>query len=235
MPAGVRSMKLYHCPASRSARALWALKEAVGDDFDLVRVNLYRGEQYHPDYVAKNPNHNVPLLEIDFADGTSLKMKESAAMVSWIADAFPEKGLAPAPGLTRARADYCQMLQFGASPMDMMLWQIRVHEHLLADTVRDERTIGRYRRKFRAEVEPQLLERFENQAFICGDDFTAADIVIGHNVGWAAAYGLCTDKAFRKYQLRLAKRPAFLAAFADAAEFPIVPPFQPSEASPFNG
>jgi len=116
-----------------------------------------------------------------------------------------------------------------------MLWQIRVHEHLLADGVRDRKTIDRYRGKFANEVEPQIAARLEKHDFICGDAFTAADIIIGYNVGWAKAYGLCGDGIFRKYQMRLAARPAFLAAFADAKEFSLAPPQPPSADSPFNG
>ena len=52
-------------------------------------------------------------------------------MVALLADAFPEKGLAPSPGLSFARADYLQVLHSGAS-IDMMLWQIRIHEDIFA-------------------------------------------------------------------------------------------------------
>lgn len=236
MNAGaIRSLKLYHCPATRSARARWALHETIGDAFEIVPVDLYAGEQYRRSYVARNPNHNVPLLEVEFDDGEALNMTESAAIVSWLADAFPEARLAPPPGPTARRADYCRILQFGASPMDMMLWQIRVHEHLLADGVRDEKTAARYRAKFRAEIEPQLAARLEKGAFVCGDEFTAADIVIGHNVGWARAYDLCSDGIFSQYQGRLAARPAFRKAFSDIASFSVVPPQPPRPDSPFNG
>ena len=36
---------------------------------------------------------------------------------------------------------------------------------------------------------------------------------------WARGYGLCKDDVFRGYLSRLSKRPAFVAAFADAREF----------------
>ncbi len=221
---GIRKLTLHHFPATRSARVKWMLHETVGDGFETVLLNLYAGAQYAPDYLAKNPNHNVPLLEIEFSDGGVLAMCESAAMVAWLADAFPEKALAPPPGLTPARADYLQMLQFGASPMDMMLWQIRVHEHLLPDADRDAATIARYRGKFRREVEPQLAARLQKGAFISGEAFSAADCIVGHNVTWARAYGLCADDVFRAYLSRLSKRPAFAAAFADARNFDLAPP-----------
>jgi len=211
--------KLYHFPATRSARVKWMLHEVLGDDFEVEVVQLYEGAQYAPEYVAKNPNHSVPTLRIDFADGSSMHMLESVAMVAFLADAFPEKGLAPPlDEPSRARADYLQILHFGGSTMDMMLWQVRIHEHLLPRSEQDPNTVARYRQKFAAEVEPQLAARLGGGGFICGEEFSAADCVIGHNVAWARGYRLCRDDVFRSYLSRLSKRPAFAAAFADANE-----------------
>ncbi len=215
----IAAATLYHFPASRSARARWALHETIGDDFELRTVELYRGEQYRDDFVEKNPNHNVPLLEITTEDGAVHRMLESVAMVEWLVDAFPAKGLAPPAGPSLARADYLQMLHFGGSWMDMMLWQVRIHEHVLPSDQADDRTIERYRRKFVDEVEPQLAARLERNAFICGEAFSGADIVIGHNVTWARGYGLCRDELYRGYLSRLSKRPAFGKAFDDAHRF----------------
>jgi glutathione S-transferase len=210
--------KLFHCPTTRSVRVKWLLGELVGDRFEEEIVSLYDNEQYHPEYVRKNPNHCVPTLQITTHSGESMYMFESGAMVALLADAFPEKALAPPAGeLSFRRADYLQMLHFGASSMDMMLWQIRAHEHLLPQRRRDERTSERYRHKFETEVEPQLRARLDAAPYICGQDFSAADCIIGHNVIWARAYGLCYDDAFRYYQARISSRPAFLRAYADAA------------------
>jgi len=217
--------KLYHYPATRSARVKWMLHEVLDDDFELEIVPVYEGKQYEPEYLSKNPNHNVPTLEIRMPDGRSMHMIESGAMVAFLADAFPEKQFAPAPSpLSLERADYLQMLHFGASWMDMMLWQVRVHEHLLPKKQQDPRTIQRYREKFTNEAEPQLIQRFERHPFICGDAFTAADCVMGHTVIWARGYGLCRDEIFRSYISRLSKRPAFVKAFADVAGFQIEAP-----------
>jgi glutathione S-transferase len=228
--------KLYHFPLSRSARVKWMLHEVLGDDFEVEVVPLYRGTQYTPEYLAKNANHCVPTLRIDFADGTTMHMIESGAMVAFLADAFPEKRLAPPPQeRSQRRADYLQMLHFGASWMDMMLWQVRIHEHLLPAAEQDPRTVARYRKKFVAEVEPQLAARLSRSAFICGDEFSAADCIIGHNVTWARGYGLCRDELFRAYLSRLSKRPAFAAAFADAGEFERAVPEEARLAGRFTG
>jgi glutathione S-transferase len=219
-----KRLKLYHYPATRSARVKWLLHELLDDDFDVEVVPLYEGAQYSEDYLAKNPNHNVPALEITLENGDTRIMLESGAMVSMLADIFPEKGLAPAPHVfSEARADYLHMLHFGTSWMDMMLWQIRIHTHLLGED-RDEKTIARYNGKFREEVEPQLLARLEKTAFICGDRFSAVDCVMGQNVLWASAYGLCQPEAFGGYTARLSERPAFAKAYADLGDFSLAPP-----------
>ncbi len=231
-----QKLKLYHYPATRSARVKWALHETVGDDFEVEVVPLYEGAQYNGNYLQKNPNHNVPTLEITLGDGTSMYMMESGAMVALLADAFPDKGLAPPVNeLSGARADYLQMLHFGASWMDMMLWQIRIHEHILPASERDARTIARYRNKFTGEVEPQLVARLEKTKYICGDGFSAADCIIGHNVTWARAYGLCQNEIFRAYLSRLSKRPAFISAFADVDQFQLAVPEGKPLATKFTG
>ena len=122
------------------------LHEVVGDDFDVVPVKLFEGEQYGAEYLSQNPNHNVPMLEITMPDGSTEVMLESGAMVTFLADAFPEKGLAPAPSpFSLERADYLQMMFFGASWVDMMLWQIRMQEMQAVHYPENRRRVQRQR------------------------------------------------------------------------------------------
>ncbi len=212
------------------------LHETVGDDFEVERVLLYDGAQYDKAYLLKNPNHSVPTLEITLTNGDEICMIESAAMVAMFADAYPEKNLAPvAEEISKHRADYLQMLQFAATSMDMMLWQIRIHTHILPEDERDEGTIKRYRNKFINEIEPQLKSRLERTDFICGDEFTAADCLIAHNVMWANSYQLCQDRVYRKYLLKMGRRPAFRKAFSDAKEFTVELPEESVIARKFTG
>jgi glutathione S-transferase len=213
---------LHHYPATRSVRVRWMLHETVGDAFEIRRVDLYGGAQYEPGYLAINPNHNVPVLEIHWAHGDVQLMLESAAIVEWLADTFPEKGLAPTVDAVRERTEYLQYLHFGATWMDMMLWQIRTNKHILSADEADPATITRYENKFRSECEPQIAERLKNGAFILGD-FSAADVIIGHNVFWARGYGLCQDDVFAGYLERLMARPTLQKAFDDLADFSIEP------------
>jgi glutathione S-transferase len=141
----------------------------------------------------------------------------------------------PAEVLSPGRADYLQMLHFGASWMDMMLWQIRIHEHILPLAERDARTIARYRHKFTEEVEPQLRARLDKTKFICGDVFSAADCMIGYNVRWARAYHMCADDVFAQYATRLAERPARARAYADVGGFSLEVPQDSPIVTQFTG
>jgi glutathione S-transferase len=220
----IASLKISHFPATRSTRVLWAAYEVADCPIEVEKIELYQGQQYSPQYMLRNPNHAVPILDITWEDGSVQTIIESGAMVTFLADAFPEAGVAPTDMASPARADYLQMIQFGATQADMMLWQVRIHEHVLPEKQRDERTVSRYRTKFRDEIEVQLAARLNKHDFICGDTFTAADCVIGHCVTWARGYGLCQDLVFRSYLSRVARRPAFQKAFADAAGFDPRPP-----------
>jgi glutathione S-transferase len=196
----------------------------LDDDFDVEVVPVYECAQYSPEYLEKNPNHNVPSLEITLENGERRIMLESGAMVALLADLFPERGLAPAPSVFSVeRVDYLQMLHFGATSMDMMLWQIRIHTHLLGSEG-DEKTIVRYRNKFTQEVEPQLKARLGEHHYISGSRFSAVDCVMGPNVNWARAYGLCQDAVFSEYIGRLSERPAYVKAYSDVAGFSLALP-----------
>jgi len=232
----VTRFKLYHYPATRSTRVKWLLHEILGDDFDVERVALYDGKQYAPEYLAINPNHNVPVLEMQLQDGSVTRMLESGAMLALLADAYPETGLSPAPDrATPERALYLQMLHFATTWIDMMLWQIRCQTHLIHESERDPHTLERYRKKLTNEVEPQLQRQLSATPYIAGESFTAADCAMGHDVMWARAYGLFCSDEFEQYAARLRARPAFQAAYADVGDFTLAPPGAPHGVPGFPG
>jgi glutathione S-transferase len=90
-------MKLYGFGPTRSLRALWGLKELEAD-FEFVPVNLAAGDHRRPDFLRLNPAGKVPVL----VDG-DLVLTESAAIVMYLADKYPDKGLLPADLKERPR------------------------------------------------------------------------------------------------------------------------------------
>ena len=220
-------VKLYHYPATRSTRVSFLLHELASEvDVEIVRLDLYKGDQHAPEFTRSFPLHAIPAVEIELDGGRVFTMSESSAIIVALADAFPQKGLAPAPfPLSEARSDYLRMINICGASLDMMLWQIRIHEHVLADSERDPRTVVRYSRKISEEVAPMLADPIDRSRFICGDEFTAADCMVSHALIWARSYGLCEGDTFTNYLSRIAERPAFQKAYADVAEFtPEVPP-----------
>src|SRR4051794_8768242 len=99
-------MQLYWWPKTRSLRALWMLEE-VGEPYERVPVNIAQGGQKDPAFLAVNPMGKLPAL----ADGEA-KLGESAAICAYVADKFPDAGLAPPIGDPR-RARYLHWLFFG--------------------------------------------------------------------------------------------------------------------------
>ena len=107
----ISDIELYHCPLTRSARVKWLLHELVDDDFTVHRLDLYNMDGYHPDYLQMNPNHNVPLIRFRMADGSLVTIAESGVFFFVLADAFPERLLAPPPApMSPERIDYQQPL-----------------------------------------------------------------------------------------------------------------------------
>jgi len=216
--SAMQNIKLYHCEGTRSARVRWMLEE-IGAPYDLIPVDLQAGEHFHPDFVAKNPNKAVPVLEFTL-DGTKHRMIESGAMVAALAELFPGGvKLAPSKEDALERLRYHEMMFFSASWMDAILWQIRTHEDLLAAEERDHKSISRARQKFSSEIVPQLVTRLSDHPYIIGDSFSAVDCIMGHNVLWASSLNLLGDddsrKVLKAYIERIQKRPAFQAAFND--------------------
>ena len=82
-------MKLYGFGPTRSLRALWGLKE-LGLEYEFIPVNLVAGEHRRPEYLALNPAGKVPVL----VDG-DLIIPESAAIVLYLAEKYPQSGLMP--------------------------------------------------------------------------------------------------------------------------------------------
>lgn len=213
----ISKLTLYHYPLSRSARVKWLLHEMRGDDFETVKVELRQGGQFTPKFLAKNPNHGVPVLDVTYSDGTEQTITESLAILTWLAD--QDERFAPSPTDLRARADYLHVLALGGSWMDQLLWNIRLHETILPESVRSPAFAAFNRDKITNEIAPQLETRLSNHEFICGAKFTAADCMTGQNINWAFAYGLCRTPIFKAYMTRMKSRRAFQMAFADAKDF----------------
>ena len=197
-------LKLYACANSRSLRAAWALEEA-GADYQYVPVDLFKGEGRAPQFLALNPAGKVPVL----VDG-DLTLTESAAIVAYIGDKFPASGLLPTA--SAARADCLRWMFFATTELEQPLWTIAKHRFALP---RDKRVAGMDETaRWEFAIAAKILDGALGQGeFICGDNFTGADILLGHTLAWARSAKVALESpALTAYLEQLYARPALTRA-----------------------
>src|SRR3954447_14847213 len=110
-------IKLYWSPRTRSFSALWVMEE-TGQPYERVLTDISTGAQKAPQYLAINPMGKVPALQ----DGDAT-LAEAAAICAYVAERFPEAGLAPALG-DPARAKYLYWLFFAPSCIEPAMMQV---------------------------------------------------------------------------------------------------------------
>jgi len=198
-------LTLYHASPSRSSVTLWMLEE-VGEPYDIHLLKLNDGDQQKPAYLAINPMGKVPALR----HGDTV-ITEVAAICTYLADAFPEKGLSVPIGTPR-RGAYLKWLFFGPGCL----------EYAMTDQVfpRKERprraTLGYGDYHSVMNVVAQALTP---GPYLMGEQFTAADVVIGSNIRWGIAFKMVPERPeFVAYAERLKARPAAQRAEAKDAE-----------------
>jgi glutathione S-transferase len=133
---------------------------------------------------------------------------ECAAICAYLADAFPQAGLAPEPA-SPLRGLYYRWLFFGAGPVEAA-----VTNRALGVEVPDDKTgmvgYGNY-----ASVMDTLEHAVTQGDYLLGERFSAADIYLGSQVIWGLQFGSIEKRpAFAAYAARLAGRPAAVKARA---------------------
>ncbi|KML08614.1 MULTISPECIES: glutathione S-transferase family protein [Burkholderia] len=201
-------MKLYGFAGTRSQRALWGLKE-LDADFEFVSVNLLQGEHKRPEFLRLNPAGKVPVL----VDG-DLVIPESAAIVLYLADKYPEKALLPVDPALRAQA--YRWVMFAVTELEQPLWRITRHSFLYPPEKRSPAEIELARDDFRT-MAAILDKHLEGREFIVGDTLTVADCVTAYLIDWAGECNLIESfPQLRAYLERLYARPNAPQRIADA-------------------
>jgi len=203
-----RMLKLYHSPQSRSVRPRWLLEE-IGAPYELVTLDMQKGGHKTPAYMKVHPHGAVPAL----VDG-DLQLFESAAICAYLADKFPEKRLAPPVG-TPARGLYYQWMVYSIATLEPPVIDVFMQTAMLPEAERSPAVLAAARKKF-GDVANVLEQALGTRPFLLGEQFTAADVMIGSTLGWAQMLGLLEGrKTLQQYAQRLSERPALQKAQAD--------------------
>jgi glutathione S-transferase len=193
------ALTFYTNPMSRGRIARWMLEE-VGEPYETV-VLEYGTTMKAPEYLAVNPMGKVPAIR----HGETV-VTEAAAICAYLADMFPDKGLAPPPGDAR-RGTYFRWKFFAAGPLEAAVTGKSLG--LLAPP--DKAAMAGYGTF--EDVVRALEQAVQGRDYLCGDQFTAADVYVGSQIGWGMMFGTI-DKcpAFENYFGRLQSRPAAVRA-----------------------
>lgn len=189
------SLTFYTNPRSRGRVARWMLEE-VGEPYETVILD-YGTTMKGAEYLTINPMGKVPAIK----HGDTV-VTEAAAICAYLADAFPEKGLAPPLGDPR-RGTYFRWLFFAAGCVEAAVTSKALG--LLAPADKKQMVgYGSY------EETIDALERAVSAGpYICGDQFTAADVYVGSQIGWGMMFGTIDKRPlFEDYVARLQFRPA---------------------------
>jgi glutathione S-transferase len=190
---------LYTNPMSRGRIARWMLEE-VGQPYR-AEVLDFATTMKTPEYLALNPMGKVPTLKHG-----DVVVTECAAVCAYLADAFPQAGLAPAPS-DPTRGAYYRWLFFGAGPIEAA-----VTNKALGFVVPPGRGgmagYGSYER-----VMDTLEDALSRLEYLAGERFSAADLYVGSQLGWGMMFGSIEKRpAFEAYVARLDARPAAVRA-----------------------
>lgn len=185
----------YHNPQSRSRIVHWMLEE-VGAPYRTELVPFGPEGSQSPAYLAKNPMGKLPTLE-----HRGVVLTETAAILTYLADAFPQAGLAPAIDDPQ-RGTYLRWMFFGAGCVDAA-----IADRVLQRPV-PERTstlgYGTFEQTMAA-----LEAAVSPGPFVLGERFTAVDVLLGSQIGWGAMVGaIQPSPRLAEYLGQMRTRPA---------------------------
>lgn len=193
------TLTFYTNPMSRGRIVRWMLEE-VGQPYETVLLE-YGTTMKAPEYLAINPMGKVPAIKHGDAVVT-----EAGAICAYLADAFPQAGLAPAPS-AKERGPYLRWMFYGAGPVEAMA----ANTALGVNVPDDKRGMVGY--GSRENVMDVLEKAVTGRDYLLGDRFSAADVYTGSQIAWGLQFGTLEKRpAFEAYVGRIMSRPAIARA-----------------------
>lgn len=189
------TLTFYTHPMSRGRIARWMLEE-IGAPYETVLIDW---DEKPAALLAANPLAKVPTIVHD-----GHVVSEAAAICAYMAEAFPDAGLAPTAA---ERAAYYRWMFFAAGPLEAAM----MDRALGVEVPADKRMMVGYA-SF-AEAVDTLEHALSQGDYVAGDRFTAADVYVGSQAGWFTQFGMLDKRpAFTDYLARLWDRPAWVRA-----------------------
>ena len=197
----------YHRSPSRAQTVRWMLEE-LDEPYETRLVDFEKDENHAPDFLALNPMGKVPVITHN-----GIPVSETAAICAYLADAFPGAGLNVPIGDPH-RGPYMRWLFFGPS-----CFEPAVFEHLMPREGTSPSSVGWGSYEL---VIDAIETGLKPGPYLMGEQFTAADVVIGAGLRWARMMKLLPGRpAFDAYIAALESRPALQRSEAKDIEIAI--------------
>ena len=197
-------LTLHHSPNTRSTGALILLEE-LGAPYKLHLLNMKAGEQRQAAYLAINPMGKVPAV----THGDAL-VTEQVAVFLYLADLFPQAGLAPAIG-DPLRGPYLRWMAFYGSCFEPALIDKAQKREPAAPSMSPYSDYD--------TMLKTLTDQLGKGSYLLGERFSAADLLWGTALSWTVMFGLVPElPVIKAYMERVNTRPAVLRARAKDAE-----------------
>ena len=206
-------IELYYWPTPNGQKIALFVEEA-GVEYELKTVDITKGEQFAPDYLAISPNNRMPaIVDRDPSDGGKpISVFESGAILLYLADKtgqFIPKDL-------RGRIVATEWLFWQVGGLGPMIGQSHHFEEYAPTKI--EYAIERYARENQRLL--GVLERhLTDRDFICGEDYTIADMA---SYPWVASYAsknsIDAFSAVKRWHEAIKARPATERVYARGEE-----------------
>ncbi len=193
-------IELDYTPHTRAGRPRWLLEE-LEIPYHLRPIDLFGGE--------RNPNHPLGWVPCARLDGEPLL--ESGAICQRLADRFPEKGLAPSLDDPR-RTAYEQWMFFVPGSLEPPAFDLLLHTQVLPEKQRVEAIVPFATKRYQ-RVLGMLEKELDHDGYLLGDQFSAADIMVGTTLTWLPEL-LESYPSLLAYTQRVTARPAYRRAIA---------------------
>ncbi|MDR6853294.1 glutathione S-transferase [Sphingomonas sp. BE123] len=189
------TLTLYTNPMSRGRIARWMLEEA-GARYDTVVIDY--GPRA-PEFLAVNAMGKVPAIVHD-----GVVVTECAAICAYLADAFPDAGLAPP---VAARGAYYRWLFFAAGPLEQAVTS-RSMGWDAGDDPQKQGMLG-FGNFDRTIDTLDAAVRAAGDGWLAADHFTAADLYVGAHLSWGTQFGTIPKReSFMAFVARVQARDA---------------------------
>jgi len=183
----------YTNPMSRGRIVRWMLEEVAAPY--RTEILAYETAMKSAEYLAINPMGKVPAIR----HGKTI-VTECAAICAYLADAFPDAGLAPP---LRDRGAYYRWLFFAAGPVEAAI----TNRSLGFEVPPEKRRMAGYGGF--DDVIATLESAVSASDYLAGDRFSAADVYVGSHLGWGLQFGTIEKRpAFERYMARIGEREA---------------------------